>query len=65
LHGRGRGRGRGNYGGYQARGRGRIIQEVVVPGDNTGNETTAGENSTIASRGGRSGAGFGRGAHRG
>jgi hypothetical protein len=64
-HGRGRGRGRGNYGGYQARGRGRMIQEVVVPGDNTGNETTAGENSTIASRGGRSGAGFGRGAHRG
>jgi hypothetical protein len=62
LHGRGRGR---NYGGgYQARGRGRTIQEVVIP-TNNGNETAAIENMTIASRGGRSGAGFGRGAHRG
>jgi hypothetical protein len=63
INGRGRG-GRGNYGGgYQARGRGRMINEVIIPVGGTGNETTAGESMTVATRGGRSGAGFGRGAH--
>jgi hypothetical protein len=40
-----------------------MINEIIVPAGGTGNETTAGESMTVATRRGRSGAGFGHGAH--
>jgi hypothetical protein len=55
--GGGRGRGRMNYG---VAGRGRSINEVIIPADGG---TNVADSVTMASRGGRSGAGFGRGAH--
>jgi hypothetical protein len=55
--GGGRGRGRMNYG---VAGRGRSINEVIIPADDG---TNVADSVTMASRGGRSGAGFGRGAH--
>jgi hypothetical protein len=58
-HGRGGGRGRGRMN-YGVAGRGRNINKVIIPADGG---TNVAESVTMASRGGRSGAGFGRGAH--
>jgi hypothetical protein len=74
--GRGGGRGgyhAGGYGGGYARGGGgrggtgggRTINEISVPGGALDNESTVADSVTFASRGGLSGAGFGRGAHGG
>lgn len=58
------GRGRGTRGrGQGPRGRGRMINEVVVPVNPPGNEETTMGSVTVASRGGRGGAWFGRGAY--
>lgn len=65
--GRGRSHGYGGYGGgYNrggSRGGGQNINEVTVPGNAQDNDSTVADSVTFASRGGRSGAGFGRGAH--
>jgi hypothetical protein len=57
-YGRGGGRGRGRMN-YKVSGRGRSINEVIIPADGG---TNVADSVTMA-RGGRSGAGFGRGAH--
>jgi hypothetical protein len=61
INGRGRGGFRGARAGRNNGGaRGRVINEVVIP---AGGGTNVAESVTMASRGGRSGAGFGRGAY--